>query len=292
MGKPIGQGSGFIVRSDGRVVTIYHVISNAKNVDIKVGSRTIPVQGIVHIDKENDIVILKIQGKNYPTVKLGDSQKAKIGEKVYVIRSPKGFENTISEGILSGIRELSSDITILQITAPISQGSSGGPVFNKDGEVIGLVSFLIKEAQNLNFALPLIRIKDKIGKKVTPLKDSEVVNFKKTAEYWFLFGYYSAQAGMYREAIEAFKKAIIIKPDDAKAHYNLGFSYFRLRMYIEAIEAFKQAIRLKPNYKEAYFNLWISYLILKDKVSALEVYKILKTLDPELANKLFNYIYK
>jgi len=293
IGNLISQGSGFIVRSDGRVITNYHVISNAKDIKVKVGSKILPVEGIVHIDKESDIVILKAEGKNYPTVKLGDAQKAKVGEKVYVISSPMGFENTISEGILSGIRELSSDITLLQITAPISQGSSGGPVFNKDGEVIGVATFLIKESQNLNFALSINRIKDKISEKVISLREAEFLDFKKTAEYWFILGYLSANAGMYREAIEAFKKAIMIKPDyAAEAYYNLGISYAHLGMYREAIEACKKAIRIKPDYAEAYYNLGITHLILNDRGSALEIYKILKKIDPELANNLFNLIFK
>lgn len=292
-GKPISQGSGFIVRHDGAIVTNYHVISNAKGIAVKAGEKVLEVEGFLYMDKENDLVILKAKAKNLPFVKIGDINKANIGEKVYVIISPKGLENTISDGILSGIRDITSDKKIFQITAPVSSGSSGGPVFNKNGEVIGIATFIIKEAQNLNFAMPVDLIKDKIGKKkITALKDTVIEDYEKTAEYWFYLGYYYGEAGMHKEAVEAFKQAINIKPDFSEAHYNLGIAYGSLGMYKEAIEAFKQAIRIKPDDAEAHFGLGLCYLILNDRGSALEEYKILKDLNPELANKLFNLIYK
>jgi tetratricopeptide (TPR) repeat protein len=170
---------------------------------------------LLHIDKENDLVILKAKGKDLPAVKIGDIAKMNIGEKVYVISSPQGLENTISDGILSGIRDIEgTNKKILQITAPVSKGSSGGAVFNKDGEIIGIATFIIEEAQNLNFAMPVNVIKGKIeSKKVIALKDSEIEDYEKTAEYWFYLGYYLGETGMYQEAIEAYKQAIRIKPD-------------------------------------------------------------------------------
>src|SRR4030067_828628 len=129
-GEPISQGSGFIVRADGAIVTNYHVISNAKDIKVKAGNKVLEVDGLIHTDKENDLVILKVKGDNLPTVKLGAIAKVSIGEKVYVISSPEGLDNTISDGILSGVREITPNKKILQTTAPISPGSSGGPVFN------------------------------------------------------------------------------------------------------------------------------------------------------------------
>jgi S1-C subfamily serine protease len=182
-GEPISQGSGFIVRADGAIVTNYHIISNAVDIKVKVGDKVLDVEGLIHTDKENDLVILKIKGEKLPIVKIGDIEKANIGEKVYVISSPEGLENTISDGILSGIREIEgTNKKILQITAPVSKGSSGGPVFNKNGEVIGIATFLIEEAQNLNFAMPVNLIKNKIdSKKITALKDSTIEDYKKNS---------------------------------------------------------------------------------------------------------------
>lgn len=183
-GRPICQGTGFIVRHDGAIVTNYHVISNAADIKVKSGEKILEVEGLLYIDKENDIVILKVRAYNLPVVILGDIKKTKIGEKVYVISSPRGFENTISEGILSGIREIKKPKgKFIQITAPVSEGSSGGPVFNKNGEVVGIITFLIKGAQNINFAIPVILIKDKISaKKVVALKDAGIVYHEKPVE--------------------------------------------------------------------------------------------------------------
>ncbi|MBI4680155.1 MAG: tetratricopeptide repeat protein [Nitrospirae bacterium] len=259
-GESISQGSGFIVRPDGAVVTNYHVISNARDIKVKVGDKVLDVEGLIHTDKENDLVILKVKGEKLPIVKLGDISKVNIGEKVYVISSPEGLENTISDGLLSGVREITSDRKILQITAPISPGSSGGPVFNKDGEVIGIATFLIKEAQNLNFAMPVNLVKDKItSKKVVAVKESDIEDYKKSAVYWFVLGYYYNESSLHKEAIEAYKQAIRIMPDNAAAHYNLGLTYNNLKMHKEAIEAYKQAIRIKPDYAEAHFGLGRAY---------------------------------
>jgi len=259
-GELIAQGSGFIVRSDGAIVTNYHCISKAKDIKIKSGDKILDVEGLIYTDKENDLVILKAKGGNLSVVKLGDIEKTNVGEKVYVISSPQGFENTISDGILSGIREITPERKILQITAPVSPGSSGGPVFNKNGEVIGIATFVVKEAQNLNFAMPVNFIRDKINiEKVTALKESEIEDYKKTAEYWFVLGFYLGGAGLNKEAIDAFKQAISIKPDFAEAYYNLGVAYGKLDMYKESIEVNKQAIRIIPDYVEAHMNLGFAY---------------------------------
>jgi hypothetical protein len=326
-GNAAGIGSGFIVRSDGAVVTNYHVIGNAKDIRIKVGSKVLGVEGFLYIDKENDLVILKADGKDLPTLKIGDAAKVSVGEKIYVIGSPEGLENTISDGVVRRIRDITPERKVLQITAPISAGSSGGPVFNQRSEVIGIATFIMEEAQTQNFAMPANLIKDNIGRgKVIAVKGAEIEDYRKTGEYWFYLGVVYGEAGMYREAmraykeairikpgmaeahyslggiygnsgmgreaIEAYKQVIRIKPDMAEAHYNLGVLYGNSGMVKEAIEAYKQAIRIKPDMTEAHYDLGVIYLVLKDRSLALERYRILKDLDPEEANKFFNLIYE
>ncbi|MFZ3137817.1 MAG: tetratricopeptide repeat protein [Thermodesulfovibrionales bacterium] len=281
-GEAISQGSGFIVREDGVVVTNYHVISNAASIKIKAGVKVLNVEGLLYIDKENDLVILKADDKNLPTVKLGDADKAGIGEKVYVIGSPQGLENTVSDGILSGIREIGTKWKILQITAPLSQGSSGGPVFNKNGEVIGIATFIVKEAQNLNFAMPVNVIKDKISvKKVIALQDAGIEDYTKSAEYWFYLGVAYSNSGRYKEAIEAFKQVIRINPDYAEAHYNLGVTYGKSGMDKEAIEAYKQAIRIDPDFANAHVNLGNAYVKIGMPKEATEAFKQAIRINPD-----------
>ena len=288
-GNPISQGSGFIVRTDGAVVTNYHVISNAKDIKIKAGDKVLRVEGLIHADKENDIVILKAKGEKLPTVKIGDIRKAIIGEKVYVISSPEGLENTISDGILSGIREITSDRKVLQITAPVSSGSSGGPVFNKNGEVIGIATFIIEKAQNLNFAMPVNLIKDKIkNKKITALKESDIEDYKKTAEYWFYLGVAYDDSGKHEEAIESYKQALRIKPDLAEVHNNLGLAYVKSGNYQEAIESLKQALLIAPDYAGAHNNLGLAYGKLGMYQEAIESLKQALLIAPDYAGVHMN----
>ncbi|MBI4699210.1 MAG: serine protease [Nitrospirae bacterium] len=284
-GKPISQGSGFIVRSDGAVVTNYHVVSNAKDIKVKAGKKILDVEGLIHAGKENDLVILKAKGERLPVVRIGDIKNANIGEKVYVISSPEGLENTISDGLLSGIREIDEEKKILQITAPVSPGSSGGPVFNKDGEVIGIATFIIKEAQNLNFAMPVNLIKSKFeNKKIASLKDSSLEDYKKTAEYWFYLGVAYSKSGTWQSAIEAFKNAIKIKPDSCcEARYNLGTAYINIGMWSDAIETLKQTIKLRPDYAEGHANLAYAYAGLGLRREAIGEYKHAIRIQPDSA---------
>jgi tetratricopeptide (TPR) repeat protein len=273
-GEPMGQGSGFIVRPDGAIVTNYHVISDAKDIKVKIGEKILDIEGLIHADKENDLVILKAKGENLPTVKLGDLEKAHIGEKIYVISSPKGMENTISDGLLSGIREIDEKRKILQITAPVSPGSSGGPVFNNNGEVIGIATFLLEEAQNLNFAMPVNLVKDNLReRKTSALKKFKIEDYKKSEEYWLNRGHYFFEMESYEKAIEAFRQAITINPNSANTYFNIGAANFNLKKYDEAIEVYKQSIRLDPDDAQIYISLGNAYDRLNNHEKASDAYK-------------------
>lgn len=269
--KPISQGSGFVVRADGAIVTNYHVINNAADIKVKAGDKILEVEGLLHTDKENDIVILKAKGEKLQTVKIGDIEKLNVGEKIYVISSPEGLENTITDGILSGIREIEPKRKILQITAPISSGSSGGPVFNKNGEVIGIATLLLKEAQNINFAMPVNLVRNKISaKKVIVLKNAEIVDYEKTAEYWSNLGFQYGEVGLNEKSIEAFKQAIRIKPDFEFAYFSLGWLYHLLGMYKEEMELFKQLLNI-PHLSPLYES--IAHLFIGAAYSQLGMYR-------------------
>lgn len=157
VGTNIAIGSGFNVDPSGLVVTNYHIVRNAKTILVRFSTGDIyDVIRIFNIDKIKDICILKIHGFDLPTAHLGNSNNVKIGEEVIAIGNPQGFENTVSTGIISGKRE-SIGFSLFQTTAPISPGSSGGPLFNKYGEIIGITSLSWAEtgSQNINFAIPI-----------------------------------------------------------------------------------------------------------------------------------------
>jgi len=164
LGEPLLQGSGFFLAEDGIVATNYHVIKDAANIQVKTyDDRVLQPEGVIHIDEDNDVALIKFKVKEETKlykIRLGDPSKLEVGEIVYAIGNPKGLESTFSDGIVSGIREINKGVQLIQITAPISQGSSGGPVLNKHGRAIGVSTFLIKDGQNLNFAFPISLIKD------------------------------------------------------------------------------------------------------------------------------------
>ncbi len=163
-GQPLSLGSGFFVR-DGEIASNLHVVEGAARGYAKlVGQKTkYNIEGITAVDPERDLVILKISVSGSPTLALGSSDIVQVGEGVYAVGNPQGLEGTFSQGIISSIREVGPD-KLLQITAPISPGSSGGPVLNEKGEVIGVSVATFRGGQNLNFAIPSNYLKTLLGK--------------------------------------------------------------------------------------------------------------------------------
>lgn len=154
-GQVLSQGSGFVI-GKGVIATNFHVIEGASaGVAKVVGKKKLfPITGVVAVDKKRDLALLAVGGLNRRALKFADINKASVGDKVYAVGNPLGLEGTFSEGIVSGIRHYKGD-TILQITAPISPGSSGGPILNAKGEVIGVAVATFRTGQNLNFAIPI-----------------------------------------------------------------------------------------------------------------------------------------
>ena len=164
--QPLGYGSGFIIDNE-TIVTNVHVIEGSSSAYVLLNGqeKKYSVSGYVAIDKANDLVILKVSGLYGAALTLGSETFPEIGEKIYAVGNPKGLNGTFSEGIISGIRDLTTN-QILQITAPISPGSSGGPVLNSSGQVVGIAFASFSAGQNLNFAIPvkyLSTLKSKIG---------------------------------------------------------------------------------------------------------------------------------
>src|ERR1017187_4326170 len=154
-GKEIVTGTGFLVSGDGKLITNHHVIENGAGAIAKAENGGLfTVEGVLADDPKNDLVLLKLKGKDLPFLPLGNSEKIEVGTRIAVIGSPLGLEGTLSEGIVSAMRDLMGDMPVLQITAAISLGSSGSPVMNANGEVVGVAKALMQEGQALNFAVP------------------------------------------------------------------------------------------------------------------------------------------
>ena len=154
-------GSGFIVDSSGLILTNAHVVANADEVTVKLTDTREFKAKVVGSDKLSDVAVLKIDAKNLPTVRIGDPQRARVGEWVVAIGSPFGLENTVTAGIVSAKSRTLPDegyVPFLQTDVPINPGNSGGPLFNMSGEVIGINSQIYSRSggyQGLSFAIPI-----------------------------------------------------------------------------------------------------------------------------------------
>lgn len=153
-GQPLARGSGFLV-GDGEIVSNLHVAEGGVTGYAKfIGNeKEYNIEHMAAVDPERDLVVLKISTSHHQTLVLGNSDTVKVGDTVYVVGNPKGLEGTFSHGIISGIRR-GAGHDLLQITAPISPGSSGEPVINEKGEIIGVSVGGYEDGQNLNFAIP------------------------------------------------------------------------------------------------------------------------------------------
>lgn len=177
-GQPLSLGSGFFVR-EGEITSNLHVVEGASSGYAKLVDRKAKyeVEGITAVDPERDLVVLKVSEVRAQALTLGSSDSVQVGETVYAVGNPKGLEGTFSQGIVSSIREVGED-KILQITAPISPGSNGGPVLNGKGQVVGISVTIFRGGQNLNFAIPsnylgMLLKKDRFAKPLMPTKPAK-----------------------------------------------------------------------------------------------------------------------
>ncbi len=156
-----GAGSGFIVSSDGYILTNAHVVKGADEVEVKLIDKRKFSARVVGADSRTDVAVIRITASNLPTVKLGDPDKLRVGEAVAAIGSPFGFENSVTAGIVSAKgRSLPSEsyVPYIQTDVPINPGNSGGPLFNMRGEVVGINSQIYSRSggyQGVSFAIPI-----------------------------------------------------------------------------------------------------------------------------------------
>jgi len=169
-GNKLSQGSGFIISRKGTIVTNFHVLESAYDASVEfINGELYQEVFLMEGYPSKDIAILHIEAKeDFAPVILGNSDDLEVGEQILAIGNPYGWENTVSDGLISGKREIDG-FNLLQITVPISPGSSGGPVFNMKGEVVGITTIASQwGAQNLNFAIPINTLKSLIKKNFSP----------------------------------------------------------------------------------------------------------------------------
>lgn len=326
-GKIKGQGTGFFVSETGHVVTNHHVLEGARQAAIKTNDgKVYRVEKIVADDQEGDLVRLTIDPSGDRIQPLPLSPVApEVGERIFIIGTPLGLEKTVTDGIVSAVREIPDFGRIIQLTAPISQGSSGSPVVNMKGEVIGVATFFIIAGQNLNFAIPSERISRLVagegktlaewqGEKTDELRSETAGIYSQglrhlwiedyagalpffleaarrnpaLADAHFQIGYCKAKLGRYREALEAYKEAARLKPDDPDTHNNLCVAYNMLERYEDALASCARALQKKPDLAEAHNNLcWALHKVGRYEESITSCKETIR-LNPGLTSAHFN----
>ena len=170
-------GSGFVVKPEGVVVTNFHVIEGAKALQVKMLDGEIYDRiEVIDYDVRRDLAVLKIPAfKTLPTVPLGDASQVLVGQEAVAIGNPQGFEHTVTTGVVSAFRR-TEGYRLMQISVPISPGSSGGPLFDLDGKVIGITTsqWVGERSQNLNFAVPAEYVRPLLETKSDPISVAEL----------------------------------------------------------------------------------------------------------------------
>ena len=307
-GNPSSFGSG-VVLSNGQVATNCHVIAAASNIVVYHQGQKFSAFP-KYTDQERDVCTITVPSFTAKPVILGQTKGLKIGAQVYAIGAPEGLELTLSEGIVSGLREVEGG-RYVQATAPISPGSSGGGLFDENGCLIGLTNFFYKEGQNLNFALPvewIIELPMRHNKfkqkdcspenwiiKATELIakenwDEVLLYVKKWTESvpssslaWIYMGIAYGKLGQMDKVQEVLQMAIQINPEDADIWHNIGSAYSQLGMVPEAVGAYQKSLSINPNNPEAWGNLGAAYHKTGQISKAVEAYQQALRIDPEFA---------
>jgi tetratricopeptide (TPR) repeat protein len=296
-GEQLSRGSGFFVTPD-RVITNRHVIENAYKAEVHHSNGFVyRVTGVLAVDGEGDIALLQVDvppnvGRPLQVIKVSPQE----GESIVVIGNPLGLEGSVSNGIVSAVRDIAGFGRIIQITAPISSGSSGSPVVNMQGQVIGVATLQLTDGQSLNFAVPSERVVQlqsgpsrTLGEVVVATQKSQrataeryyiqglgflsgdncekaIPYFQKATdadanfpEAWSQEGLCQEKLGRHAEALKASKQAVHLRPDSTESYYNIGLASFGLGQFKEAIDAYKQVIRLDPYNPDAQYALGLAY---------------------------------
>ena len=300
------MGSG-VVLADRDVVTNCHVVKDANQLQVRSAGKTYPAT-LHYSDWDRDVCSLSITGFSAPAVVVGSTKTLKVGTKVYAIGAPQGLELTLSDGIVSSLREVEGGHYI-QTTAAISPGSSGGGLFDENGALVGLTTFYLTKGQNLNFAVPVEWVTE-LAKRSTKAETgtqpitvwlNKAIELESRKDWptllehcrrwtkaqpgsglaWYNLGAAYDYSGQSAKAIAAYQQALRINPGIAEAWNNLGIAYDDVGQFDKAIEASQQALRINPEDATTWHNLGVAYGKAGQPAKAIEASQQALRINPE-----------
>ena len=321
-------GTGFFVNKYGHLITNHHVLIGKFGAEIRTADgSTYRIRTIVAENQETDLIKVSV---DIPSEKIRwltvSDEVPPVAEQVVVVGSPMGLEQSVSDGIVSSVREIPGLGTFFQMSAPISPGSSGSPVVNMKGKVVGVASFQFLQGQNLNFAVSSKSIRNlkikataqslsewtfsssdqkprlaaELCRKGSSLsingQDQKALQYFKLATEndpgsttaWYGLGYCYAGKNLHNEAIAAYKQAIKTNPGNEMSHYHLGNYYIKIGRYDEAIESFQQVVALKPEFEAAYFNLGVLLNKVGRYAEGRKAFESVLRINPQAQNAYYN----
>lgn len=268
-GKELSTGTGFIVKPDGTMITNYHVLVDAVTVDaIFDDGRVVPVKGILKVDRIKDFSLIRLADGIYSTLGIGNSD----GTGVYDYAAALGYPSQAVEkgpdnwkgnllqvhGFVLGInKQAFADFSYIYTTTPFAPGFSGGPLVNRDNQVIGLATL---EGRSINLALPINYIKSFLNENRLTSFDQLRDEDKTSREAMYYRGNFALYAlGEPKTAIEFYKKSLAIDPNFVLAHYDLAVAHRELGDLDGCIAAYEKVLEIQPHFPEALSNLGGQY---------------------------------
>lgn len=331
-GEALSTGSGFFLRPE-QVLTNLHVLRGAYRAEIRTlegKGRVYAVKGVLSVDDEGDLAVLSV---DIPAERSRPLELSTLlpedGERIFVIGNPLRLEGSVSDGIVSAVREIPSLGKVIQVTAPVSHGNSGSPLFNTRGQVVGVITIRVINGENINLAIEASRISQLPPNKFLMLPELVAGNTQKDsaeavaaslyrsgldsmwlgnydgalgyfenavnkdpnrAEAWIQVGFCKTKQGKTADAIRAYQQALQLRPNSAEVYNKLGDAHFYAGRFSEAIDAYKQAVRLQPKAAEAYYNLVLTYREVGNLDMADAHARILQRLDAKLYDRMMSEI--
>jgi S1-C subfamily serine protease len=283
-GQEIALGSGFFVSADGLVVTNHHVVNGAFDaVVILSNERRLKVEGLAALDREKDLALLKVKTQGQKPLALAGGEPPRVGATVYAIGNPRGLTNTLSQGLVSAVRGDGGRPEMIQTTAAVSPGSSGGPLLDTRGMVVGVNTLVYRDSQNLNFAVAVWAVADLVAKRQKPRPLAQAIGLPYQA---LLQAKLRTIDKLIDEGrlTEAHDGLVTLGEDygsDRRYLRRLAFVLLRSHRETEAITILRDLLAEQPNDAESLSMLGCAYGSSRDLKSAQETLERALALKPD-----------